>query len=82
MAPEEPRARSVEVADGRLVVDLEDGRTVLVPLAWFPRLRDATPAQLADCRLVGQGVGVHFGQLDEDLSVRGLLMPQATSRSR
>jgi hypothetical protein len=60
-------------------VHLEDGRTVLVPLEWFPKLRDATPDQLADWRLIGQGVGVHWSQLDEDLSVRGLLMPQAPS---
>jgi hypothetical protein len=59
------------------VVHLEDGRTILVPLEWFPKLRDATAAQLADCRLVGQGVGIHWPQLDEDISVKGLLAPQA-----
>lgn len=75
-APEEPRAVSVEAVAGELVVHLEDGRTVSVPLEWFPRLRDATVAQLADWHLVGQGIGIHWTQLDEDLSVRGLLMPQ------
>lgn len=76
-APEEPRAVSVETVAGELTVRLEDGRTVSVPLEWFPKLRDATAAQLADWRLIGQGVGIHWAQLDEDLSVRGLLMPQA-----
>ncbi len=74
-APEEPRAVAVEAVDGELVVRLEDGRTISVPLEWFPRLRDATPAQLADWRLIAQGIGIHWTQLDEDLSVRGLLMP-------
>ena len=73
-APEEPRAVSVESAAGELVVHLEDGRTISVPLEWFPKLRDATPSQLADWRLIGQGIGIHWTQLDEDLSVRGLLM--------
>jgi len=75
--PERPRAVSVSTADGELVVQLEDGRSVHVPLEWFPKLRDATAAQLADYRLIGHGVGIHWPQLDEDLSVRGLLMPQA-----
>jgi hypothetical protein len=77
--PERPRAVSVSATDGELVVHLEDGRTVHVPLEWFPKLRDATPAQLADFRLVGHGVGIHWAQLDEDLSIKGLLMPQAQS---
>lgn len=79
-APEEPRAVSVESVAGELVVHLEDGRTVSVPLEWFPKLRDATAAQLADWRLIAQGIGIHWTQLDEDLSVRGLLMPQSQSR--
>ena len=76
-APDRPRAASVEFKDDQLVVRLEDGRTIMVPLEWFPRLRDATDAQLADFRLVGQGIGIHWPQLDEDLSVRGLLLPEA-----
>ncbi len=76
-APEEPRAVSVEAVGGQLTVRLEDGRTVSIPLEWFPKLRDATAAQLADWRLIGHGIGIHWGTLDEDLSVRGLLMPQA-----
>lgn len=51
----------------------------MVPLEWFPTLRDATPAQLAAHRLVGHGIGIHWPELDEDLSVRGLLLPDAVS---
>jgi hypothetical protein len=75
-APEQPRAVSVEILDGDLVVHLEDGRTVHVPLDWFPKLRDASPELLGDWRLIGRGVGIHWPKLDEDLSVRGLLVPE------
>jgi hypothetical protein len=74
-APDQPRASSVEVLDGELVVHLEDGRTVAVPLEWFPKLRDASPDALKDWRLIGRGVGIHWPMLDEDLSVRALLVP-------
>ena len=76
-APERPRAVAVSAANGELVVRLEDGRVVHVPMEWFPKLRNATATQLADFRFIGQGVGIHWPQLDEDISVRGLLMPQA-----
>ena len=78
-APERPRAVSVTSGEGELVVVLEDGRTVVVPLEWFPKLRDATPTQLADYRLIGEGIGIQWPQLDEDVSVKGLLMPQVQS---
>lgn len=78
-APERPRAVSVTSGEGELVVALEDGRTVVVPLEWFPKLRDASPTQLADYRLIGQGIGIQWPQLDEDISVKGLLMPQVKS---
>lgn len=78
LAPEEPRAVHVGVTGDQLVVHLEDGRAVHAPLEWFPKLRDASPEDLADWRLVGRGVGIHWPRLDEDLSVRGLLLPTAT----
>jgi len=81
-APESPRALRVEVLDGDLVVHLEDGRTVYVPLEWFPKLRDASPDALGDWRLVGRGVGIHWPKLDEDLSVRGLLVPEHVFQRR
>jgi hypothetical protein len=65
----------VEVIGGDLVVQLEDGRAIRVPLVWFPRLHEASREELADWRLVGHGVGIHWPKLDEDLSVRGLLVP-------
>lgn len=75
-APEQPRAQSVEFTDDELVVHLVDGRTIRVPLEWFPRLRDASAAALREWRFIGQGVGIHWPKLDEDISVRGLLLPE------
>lgn len=73
-APSQPRARGVEIADDALVVELVDGRTISVPLEWFPRLRDATPEDRTDWRLIAGGIGIHWERLDEDVSVRGLLV--------
>ncbi len=64
-----------------LVVRLRDGRIIHVPLQWFPTLRDATDAQRADWRLIGGGIGIHWEQLDEDVSVRGMLAPHLTARA-
>jgi hypothetical protein len=70
-----PAARAVDVrfTDDALVVTLKDGRTLGVPLSWFPRLRDATVEQRSAWELIGQGIGIHWPQLDEDISVAGLL---------
>jgi len=70
----------VETTAGELVVHLEDGRAVHVPLDWFPRLRDASAEDLADWRLIGRGVGISWPKLDEDLSVRRLLFPPTAAR--
>ncbi len=56
-----------------LRVTLADGREIAVPLVWFPRLLDATPEQRGNWRLIGRGQGIHWPDLDEDLSVAGLL---------
>lgn len=66
-------ATGVNVDDAELHVDLSDGRRLSVPLAWFPRLLQATPVQRASWRFIGGGEGIHWDVLDEDLSVRGLL---------
>ena len=66
-------AVDVKVDDEALHVQLMDGRVISVPLEWFPRLRDATPEQRANWRLIGKGVGIHWEQIDEDLSVSALL---------
>jgi len=69
----EPRITSVEFTRDSLVVHLADGRILSVPIEWFPRLAAASSEALEDWRLIGHGVGIHWEQLDEDLSVRGLL---------
>jgi hypothetical protein len=69
----EPLARSVRFETDSFVVSLADGRELSVPYAWFPTLLDASPDQRADYRLIGDGVGIHWPQIDEDLSIAGLL---------
>lgn len=66
-------ARSVWFDDSTLWVDLDDGRTTGVPLAWFPRLLAARSEQRAQCRISASGQGLHWEELDEDISVAGLL---------
>ena len=75
-----PRATSVESTDDELIVSLSDGRTLSVPLAWFPRLLGAAAAERADWRLIGGGEGIRWEALDEDLSVRGLLRGEPARR--
>ena len=62
-------AQNISVSDDALVADLEDGRTITVPLAWFPRLAHGTPAW----RLIAGGEGIHWPDLDEDISIESLL---------
>ena len=66
-------AQSVSVSDDALVADLADGRTITVPLVWFPRLARGTPAERVNWRLIAGGEGIHWPDLDEDLSTEGLL---------
>jgi hypothetical protein len=72
---EYPRASDLGFEDDMLVVHVEDGRELRIPLEWYPSLRDATDEQRADWRFIGGGTGVHWEQLDEDLSIRGMLAP-------
>ena len=69
----EPRIKNVSVTDGEIIVHLADGRVVSVPLAWSWRLSDATPAQRANYEILGEGQGVHWPDIDEDLSAQGFL---------
>ena len=69
----EPRIKNVSVTDDEIIVRLADGRTVSVPLAWSWRLSDATPAQRAHFEILGDGQGVHWPDIDEDLSAQGFL---------
>jgi hypothetical protein len=66
-------AQDVRVTADALVVDLVDGRTLSVPLAWYPRLAHGTEAERANWRLIGRGDGIHWPALDEDISVEGLI---------
>ncbi len=68
-----PLATDVAFHDDLLEFTLADGRVVAAPMEWFPRLRDANATQLKNWRLIGGGVGVHWADLDEDISVKSLL---------
>ncbi len=68
------RAQRVHVTDEELMVELEDGRTISVPLTWFPRLLHGTPEERTHWRLIGNGEGIHWPALDEDIEVRHLLL--------
>ncbi len=67
------RVKDVKFTDDSLVVDLLDGRTIVVPLAWYPRLLEATPVRRKNWRLAGGGFGIHWPDVDEDLTTEGLL---------
>lgn len=67
------RVKDVSFSGDAMRVDLMDGRTITVPLAWYPRLADASPEQLARWEVAGAGYGIHWPDLDEDLSTEGLL---------
>lgn len=67
------RVRDVHLTEDTLAVDLEDGRTIIVPLAWFPRLLSATFEQRCHWKIAGAGYGIHWPEVDEDVSTEGLL---------
>ena len=67
------RVKGVRFTEDVLIVDLLDGRTISVPLAWYPRLLSATPEQRANWRMAGGGFGIHWPDIDEDLSTEGML---------
>ena len=77
-----PAVEHVAVTDDALSVDLNDGRTIAVPLAWYPRLMHATASELQNWRLIGQGYGIHWEELDEDISVEGLLCGKPSGESQ
>jgi len=85
MATSEPKAgervRDVRISEDTLSVDLFDGRTIIVPLAWYPRLLHATPEQRANWRIAGGGYGIHWPDIDEDLNSQGLLQGAPAPRN-
>jgi hypothetical protein len=74
-------AQHVEVTDEAVQVDLNDGRTVAAPLAWYPRLVHATPSERNHWRLIGNGQGIHWPGLDEDISVESILAGRPSAES-
>lgn len=70
------------MTDDTLSVDLGDGRTISVPLAWFPRIVNGTPKEQNNWRLIGRGEGIHWEDLDEDISIEGFLAGHASGESQ
>ncbi len=73
---------NVQTTSDTLTVDLSDGRTISVPLNWYPRLVQATRAERVNWRLIGQGEGVHWADLDEDISAANLIFGQPSGESQ
>jgi hypothetical protein len=82
VASSDPRIQEVRVTENEIIAHLVDGRVISVPLAWSWRLSEATPAQRAKFRLIGAGQGVHWPEVDEDLSVEGMLYGVPARRPR
>ena len=76
-----PRIVNVSVTDDTLSVDLEDGRTVSVPIGWYPRLAHGTPAERANVQIAGAGFGLHWSDLDEDIGIEGILLGKHSNES-
>jgi hypothetical protein len=75
------RAVRAEVTADTLVVDLADGRSVSVPLGWYPRLLEASPEEKSQLHLIGEGEGIHWDLLDEDISVEGIVAGRRSMES-
>lgn len=82
VARTDPRIQEVRVTQDEIIADLVDGRVVSVPLAWSWRLSEATPAQRANFRLIGTGQGIHWPEIDEDISIEGMLYGVPARRPR
>jgi len=77
-----PEAVDVKVTEDTLSVDLTDGRTISVPLGWYPRLEHANAGERANWRLIGKGQGIHWEDIDEDISIEGLLAGKPSGESQ
>jgi Protein of unknown function (DUF2442) len=78
----EAKATTISVTDDTLTVDLNDGRTISVPLAWYPRLLHGTKAERTHWRFIGDNEGIHWPDLDEDISVENLLLGKPSGESQ
>src|SRR2546427_6737429 len=81
-ASSDPRIQDVRLTEDEIIAHLVDGRVISVPLAWSWRLSEATPKQRANFRLIGTGQGVHWPDVDEDISVEGMLRGTPAHRPR
>jgi hypothetical protein len=81
-APPTAFARAVRVTDEQLIVELTDGRELSVPLSWYPRLNHGSPDERARWEMIGRGDGIHWPDLDEDISVEGLLAGRRSGERR
>ncbi|WP_204151004.1 DUF2442 domain-containing protein [Leptolyngbya sp. CCY15150] len=79
---EMPTIQHVTITDDTLSVDLSDGRTISVPLAWYPRLLHGAIEERNDYRLIAGGNGIHWNQLDEDISIKNLILGQPSGESQ
>ena len=79
---QEARAQDVRVDDNILAVDLTDGRTIITPLAWYPRLLYGTPQERANFEIIGDGKYLHWPDLDEDLTIAGILAGRPSGESQ
>jgi hypothetical protein len=77
-----PLIQKVTITDDTLSVDLSDGRTISVPLAWYPRLLNGSILERNDYRLIADGSGIHWHQLDEDISLKNLILGQPSGESQ
>ncbi|MBF0320549.1 MAG: DUF2442 domain-containing protein [Nitrospirae bacterium] len=77
-----PNAINVSVSEDTLCVDLSDGRTIFVPLGWYPRLRYASEAERKNWRLISGGHGIHWEDIDEDISVEGVIIGKPSGESQ
>ena len=78
----ETKALNLSITEDNLVVDLNDGRSISVPLAWFPRLQHGTPDERTNWRWIGDREGIHWPDLDEDISVENLILGKASGESQ
>lgn len=77
----EPLATSVSFDEGKLIVELSDRRDISVPISWYPRLENASSFDLSEWELIGNGRGIHWDSLDEDISVAGLISGRPSTES-
>lgn len=75
-------AQSVQITDNALIVDLDDGRMISAPLVWYPRLWHGTPQERSHWRLIGDGEGIHWEDLDEDISIENLILGKPSGESQ